>query len=123
VTGAIAGNDAGVNDIDGGVTSILSPVIAIPAEGTATLSLSYYFAHLDNATAADFFRVSVVGATTAIVIEEVGNSANRDAAFIRRSVDITAFTGQLVRILIEAADLAGGSLVEAAVDDVVIEHQ
>jgi hypothetical protein len=123
VTGALAGTDAGVNDVDGGVTSITSPVIAIPAEGTVTLSLSYYFAHLDNATAADFFRVSVVGETTAIAIEEVGNDANQDAAFVRRSVDISAFAGQTVRIVIEAADLEGGSLVEAAVDDVVIEHQ
>jgi hypothetical protein len=123
VTGALAGGSAGINDVDGGVTSIQSPVIAIPAGGATTLSLSYYFAHLDNATPDDFFRVSVVGATTQAVIEEVGNGANRDAAFIRRSVDITAFAGQLVRIVIEAADLAGGSLVEAAVDDVVIENQ
>ncbi|HZJ66961.1 MAG TPA: PKD domain-containing protein [Kofleriaceae bacterium] len=123
VTGALAGGNAGVNDVDGGVTSIQSPVIAIPEGGTVTLSLSYYFAHLDNATAADFFRVSVVGATTATLIEEVGNGANQDAAFIRRAVDISAFAGQSVRILIEAADLETGSLVEAAVDDVVIEQQ
>jgi hypothetical protein len=123
VTGAIAGGNAGVNDVDGGITSILSPVIAIPAEGNVTLSLSYYFAHLDNASPADFFRVQIVGDTAATVIEELGSASNQDAAFIRRTVDISAFAGQSVRILIEAADLEGGSLVEAAVDDVVIERQ
>jgi len=34
-----------------------------------------------------------------------------------------AFAGQSIRILISAADAAGGSLVEAAVDDVVITRQ
>jgi hypothetical protein len=123
VTGAIAGGNAGVNDVDGGITSIQSPVIAIPAEGNVTLSLSYYFAHLDNSSPADLFRVQILGDTAATVIEELGSAANQDAAFIRRTVDISAFAGQSVRILIEAADLEGGSLVEAAVDDVVIERQ
>ncbi|HSS00753.1 MAG TPA: S8 family serine peptidase [Kofleriaceae bacterium] len=125
VTGAIAGGSAGVNDVDGGVTSIQSPVIVLPPGGTATLSLSYYFAHLDNASPADFFRVQIVGDTgpPVTVIEELGSATNRDAAFLRRTVDITAFAGQSVRVLIQAGDLEGASLVEAAVDDVVIERQ
>jgi aminopeptidase S len=102
-------------------------VIVLPSEGKVTLSLSYYFAHLDNASPADFFRVQVVGSAAgtvpATVVEELGSATNRDAAFLRRSVDISAFAGQSVRILIEAGDLEGGSLVEAAVDDVVIERQ
>jgi hypothetical protein len=123
VTGAIAGGDAGVNDVDGGITSIQSPVLVLPADANVTLSLSYYFAHLDDSSPADFFRVQIVGGTTATVIEELGSAANQDAAFIRRSVDISAFAGQTVRIVIQAADLEGASLVEAAVDDVVIEAQ
>jgi len=35
-------------------------------------------------------------------------------------VDISAFAGQTVRIVVEAADASGASLVEAAVDDVVV---
>src|SRR5690606_32622022 len=58
VTGA-AGGSAGDADIDGGVTSIQSPAIALP-NGTITLSFGWYLAHLNNATSADFFRVSVV---------------------------------------------------------------
>jgi hypothetical protein len=123
VTGALAGAAAGDNDIDGGTTSIQSPVIALPASGTLTLSLSSYFAHLTNSSADDVFRVRIVGTTTATVIQDLGSTANVDAAFTGRSVDISAFAGQSVRIVIEAADLAGGSLVEAAVDDVVITRQ
>jgi subtilase family protein/pre-peptidase len=123
VTGAAAGAAAGDNDIDGGVTSIQSPVIAIPAGGTVTLSLAFYFAHLSNSSTDDFFRVQIVGATTQTVLQELGSAANDDAAWVTRSVDISAFAGQSVRILISAADNAGGSLVEAGVDDVVITRQ
>jgi hypothetical protein len=123
VTGASAGAAAGDNDLDGGTTSIRSPVIAIPAGGTVTLSLAFYFAHLNNSSVDDFFRVQVVGTTTATVIQELGSAVNDDAAWVTRSVDISAFAGQSVRIVISAADLAGGSLVEAGVDDVVITRQ
>jgi len=123
VTGPLAGASAGVNDVDGGVTTIQSPAIAIPTGGIVTLSMSLYFAHGTNSSTADFFRVEVVGATTSKVIEELGSTANDDAVFASRSVDISAFAGQTVRIRISASDLAGASLVEAAVDDVLITRQ
>ncbi|HEX3482551.1 MAG TPA: S8 family serine peptidase [Kofleriaceae bacterium] len=123
VTGATAGAAAGDNDIDGGVTSIQSPAIAIPAGGTVTLSLAFYFAHLNNSSTDDFFRVQIVGATTQTVLQELGSAANDNAAWVTRSVDISAFAGQSVRVVISAADNAGGSLVEAGVDDVVITRQ
>jgi hypothetical protein len=123
VTGPLAGASAGVNDIDGGVTSIRSPLIAIPAGGTVTLSLAFYFAHGTNSSIDDFFRVQIVGATTQTVIQELGSTLNDDAVFASTSVDISAFAGQSVRILISASDLGTASLVEAAVDDVVITQQ
>lgn len=123
VTGALAGATAGDFDIDGGTTSIRSPVIALPSTGTLTLSLAFYFAHLNNSSTADFFRVQIVGATTQTVIEELGSAVDDDAAWVTRTVDISAFAGQSVRILIVAADASGGSLVEAGVDDVVITQQ
>ena len=64
VTGRLAGSGGGgANDIDGGLTSIRSPAITLPATGNLTLSFSYYLAHGSNATSADFLRVSVVGST------------------------------------------------------------
>ena len=122
-TGGAAGASAGANDIDGGVTSIQSPPITIPAGGTVTLSLAFYFSHLNNSSVDDFFRVQIVGATTSTVLQELGAAVDDDAAWVTRSIDISAFAGQTIRILISAADNAGGSLVEAGVDDVVITRQ
>jgi extracellular elastinolytic metalloproteinase len=121
VTGPLAGASAGVNDIDGGVTSIRSPAITLPATGTLTLSFNWYFALGSNATNADFFRVRIVGSsTTTTVFERLGSGVNVNGAFAAASVSLNAFAGQTVRIQIEAADAGTASLVEAGVDDVKI---
>jgi hypothetical protein len=123
VTARLAGASAGVNDIDGGVTTIRSPAITLPSTGTLTLSFSYYLAHGSNSSTNDFFRVRIVGATTQTVFEDLGAAADVDAAWSAQSVNISSFAGQTVRILIEAADAVEASLVEAAVDDVRITQQ
>ena len=124
VTARLAGSSAGANDLDGGTTSIRSPAITLPATGTLTLSFSYYLAHGTNSSSADFLRVSVVGATTTQVLQELGAADNDDAVWAASgNLNISAFAGQTVRILVEAADASTASLVEAAVDDVRITQQ
>jgi hypothetical protein len=123
VTARLAGTSAGANDVDGGLTSIRSPAIALPATGTLTLSFSYYLAHGTNASTADFLRVSVVGATTSVVFQELGGTENDNGAWATASASLNAFAGQTVRILIEAADASTASLVEAGIDDVRITQQ
>jgi len=124
VTGPLAGASAGVNDIDGGTTSIQSPAIALQGGTTFTLTFSYYLAHGTNSSTADFFRVRIVsGTTVTTVFQELGSTANDNAAFTTATVNLSQFAGQTIRILIEAADAAGASLVEAAVDDVRITRQ
>jgi hypothetical protein len=123
VTGATAGATVGVNDIDGGTTSIRSPAITLPATGTTTLNFQSYFAHLNNSTTDDFFRVQIVGNTTTTVFQVLGSAAQVNGVFAAHSANISAFNGQTIRILISAADAAGGSLVEAGVDDLSITNQ
>jgi hypothetical protein len=123
VTGRLAGTAAGDFDVDGGTTTIRSPAIILPSTGVLTLSFSYYFAHGTNSSNLDFFRVKVIGTTTSTVLEELGSTANDDAAWQTGSANITAFAGQTVRIQIEAADASTASLVEAAVDDVKVVQQ
>jgi carboxypeptidase T len=121
VTGAAAGAAAGDFDIDGGTTSVWSPTITLPSSGTLNLRFQYYLAHGSNASSADFFRVSiVVGTTTTQVFNVAGAASNRNGAWALNTVNISSFAGQTVRILIQAADASGASLVEAGVDDVSI---
>jgi hypothetical protein len=123
VTGRLFGGAAGTHDVDAGLTSITSPAIALPSTGTLTLTFSYYMAHLNNATSADFLRVSVVGSTTTQVFSEVGAANTDAAAWATATANISAFAGQTVRIRIEAADASTASLVEAGIDDVRITQQ
>ncbi len=119
VTGRLAGASAGDHDVDGGVTSMTSPPIALTGGSSYRLSLSYYLAHASNSSSADYLRVKVVGATTSTVLEELGAANNDNGAWATASnINLDAFAGQTVRLVVEAADLSTASLVEAAVDDV-----
>jgi subtilisin family serine protease len=124
VTGLAAAGSVGANDVDSGVTSIASPEIDLPSSGTLSLSFAYYMAHLNNATSADFLRVTVVSDTSSqVVFQEVG-AANTDAAsYATATANITGFAGQTIRILVQAANAATGSLIEASVDNVVVTQQ
>jgi carboxypeptidase T len=121
VTARLAGSSAGANDVDGGTTSIRSPGIALPGSGTLTLNFSYYLAHGNNSSTADFFRVSIVhsGGTTQLV-NVAGAATNRNGVWTIGTANLTPYAGQTVRILIQAADASTASLVEAGVDDVRI---
>ncbi|MFY1688555.1 M14 family zinc carboxypeptidase [Plantactinospora sp. WMMB782] len=121
VTGRLAGSAAGDHDVDGGVTTAQSPVIALPGSGTLTLSLAWYLAHGSNSSSADYLRVSVVhsGGTTQLV-NQAGAASNRNGSWAVATANLSAYAGQSVRLLVQAADTSGASLVEAAIDNVTI---
>ena len=121
VTGGLAGYTVGKYDLDGGATSVRSPDIALPSSGDITLSFEYYLAHYNNSTSDDYLRVTVVGATTSTVFEELGSADYDEAAWETFETSLNAFAGQTIYLLIEAADGERGTLVEAAIDDVLIE--
>ena len=123
VTARLAGSSAGANDVDGGLTSVQSPAITLPTGGTLTLSAQWYLAHLNNASSADFFRIRVVGSTSATVFQQLGAASNRAGAWGTATASLNAFAGQTVRIVVEVTDAGTASLIEAGVDDVVITQQ
>ncbi|MFH1474743.1 MAG: M14 family metallopeptidase [Chloroflexota bacterium] len=123
VTGKTAGATAVSNDLDGGVTTIRSTSIALP-ETVGRLTFRYYLAHSAASSPADWLRVWVEGAdgTRTLVLEERGAANDDDAAWALASVPMAPWAGQVVRIVIGAADGGPGNLVEAAVDDVRIRR-
>lgn len=62
-------------------------------------------------------------AGTAVLFTQAGAAGNRDGAWASGSWNISAYAGQSVRILVEAADASTASLVDAGVDDVTITQQ
>ena len=122
VTDGRAGSSVGSYDIDSGVTSVRSPNIELPTGADLILSFNYYMAHLSNSSSADFLRVTVVGSSgSQVVYQELGAGNNDAAAWVTYSGSLNQFAGQTIYFLVEAADASGGSLVEAGIDDLLIE--
>ncbi len=117
VTGRLAGSEYGVNDLDGGASSMASPTFTVPAGGK--LSFSYTFAHGDNATSADYLRIRVLdGTTPTTVFEKTGSATEVAGVWQNGTADLSSFAGRSVRLLVEAADASTASLWESAVDDI-----
>jgi lysyl endopeptidase len=121
ITGLLAGTSVGSDDVDAGTTTIRSPAITLPSTGALTLSFRFYFAHLANSSADDFFRVRILsGGTLTTVFQELGSATVDAASWASASVNLGSFAGQTIRIQVEASDSTAGSLVEAGLDDVSI---
>ncbi|HLV57692.1 MAG TPA: S8 family peptidase [Natronosporangium sp.] len=121
VTGAAAGSDPGSNDVDNGATIITSPLISIPSSGNVNLMYEWTFAHLNNATSADYFRVSIISGGSTIQLHNVtGSATNRAGSWQTANFSLNQFRGSSIRIRIEVADNGTASLIEGAVDNVRI---
>ena len=121
VTGAKAGSSASSYDVDGGVTTVRSAPIVLPA-AVGSLTFRYYLAHSSNSSSADYFRAYVEAAdgTRTLVRQERG-AANTDLpAWATATIPMSRWAGKTIRIVFAAADLGRASTVEAAVDDVRI---
>ncbi len=125
VTGRLAGASVGTHDVDGGKTSAMSPSITLSGGSTFQLRFRYYFAHSSLSSTADYLRVKVVTSSgaTRTVFQEFGSAVDDDAAWTSRSIDLDAYAGQSVRLLVEVADGSTNSLVEVAIDDVRVTRE
>jgi len=123
VTQALAGSGAGTYDIDGGLTSIRSPDIVLPTlevgEGIE-LSLYHSFGHTSSSSVDDIFRITLVGSTNTVLYETSGSGVTKNGSWEQLVTNLNSYAGQTVYLLIEASDGGVGSIVEAAIDDVVI---
>jgi hypothetical protein len=112
--------------VDEGMTSVQSPAITIPAGGTVTLRFRYFFAHNNNATSADYFRVRVVGTNgqpQTVFTRPGAGGVVAGGAWTTQTVNISSFAGQTMRLRFEAADAAAGSIIEAGFDNVTVTRQ
>jgi len=121
VTGLKAGRSVGSYDVDGGVTTVRSAPIALPAV-VGSLTFRYYLAHSSSATSLDYFRAYIErsNGSRTLVKQELG-AANTDLPhWSTASIPMAPWAGETIRIVFAAADRGRPSIVEAAVDDVRI---
>ena len=118
------GGSLGENDVDGGSTTLLSPVF--DGSGAAILNLSYARWYSNNSGASPNADVFVVGVSTDggsswTDIEQVGPTGDEtEGGWFRPSFDLAQIVtpSANMRLRFVASDLDSGSIVEAAIDDV-----
>ena len=126
VTGQGTGGSVGENDVDGGTTTLLSA--SMDGSGLFDPYLSYWrwFSNNQNSAVDDVFVIDISsnGGASWTNLETIGpGGADAVGGWIRHTVRIADFitpTNQ-IRLRFIASDLNSGSIVECAIDDLVIE--
>jgi hypothetical protein len=115
------GGLAGDSDVDGGMTTLLSPVFNM--DGAISARLTYwrwYTNNLGNNPSQDYWTVDVTSdGANWVHLERTTDSAN---SWTEHTFDVGSFvpfTGT-VQFRFIAEDVAPGTLVEAAVDDIIV---
>ncbi len=125
VTGQHPGGGAGANDVDGGITTLLSPIFDLSEAGDGARILASYYRWFSNGRGAgpntDVFRVDVSadGGSTWVNLETVGPTGPEvDGGWFFREWDLASIVPitDSMRIRFVASDTDPQSLVEAAVD-------
>ncbi|MFT7669548.1 MAG: hypothetical protein ACI8X5_002253 [Planctomycetota bacterium] len=127
VTGQGApGGSVGDSDVDGGTTSLESPVFDLAGATAATVSYWRWYSNVEGgAPNADIFQVDLSndGGSNWTNAEVVGPAGpGTSGGWIEASFDpgqLLPLTNQM-RLRFRASDLGEGSIVEAAIDDVLI---
>ncbi len=120
------GGSLGQNDVDGGSTTLVSPAFDLSGAQSATIRYARWYSNdAGGSPNADVFEVDLSGdgGATWAQAEVVGPAgAGTSGGWIEVELDVAthvALTSD-VRIRFIASDFGTGSIVEAAIDDVVV---
>jgi hypothetical protein len=119
--GAVGGG-VGDNDVDGGVTTLVSPAIDLSTSASALISYWRWYSNTAGAAPnADVFTVQVSNnGSTWVTVETVGPSgAETSGGWFFNQFNVSDFVAPTanVRVRFRAEDAGSGSIIEAAVDD------
>jgi len=122
VTGPLAGTAAGSYDVDGGRTTLLSPLFDLT--GGTDIQISYwrwYTNNLGNSPGLDYWTVQITN-DGGLTWTNVERTLASNAAWQQVVVNLVDYfpTAGVVQLKFIAEDLAPGSMVEALVDDFVL---
>jgi len=117
-----SGQSAGYNDVDGGQTTLTSPIYNVAGSGSVEVSYwRWYTNNLGYSPDEDYWVVQVSndGGANWVNVESTtaSNNAWQQVSFFANDYFDTP---DQLRLRFRASDYNGGSLVEAAIDDIVI---
>ncbi|MCP3917573.1 MAG: hypothetical protein GY711_18670 [bacterium] len=121
---AAPGASVGTNDVDGGTTTLLSPIFDMSTFTSPRISYWRWYSNDEGgAPNSDIFRIDLSnnGGSTWTAVETVGPTGNEaSGGWFQHDFSVASvlpLTGNM-RLRFRASDLGTGSIVEAAIDDV-----
>jgi choice-of-anchor B domain-containing protein len=120
------GGSVGENDVDGGTTTLLSPVMDLSGLANPTIRYWRWYSNDEGGAAnSDTFRIDISanGGSTWTNVEIVGPSGpEASGEWFEHGFQVSDFIALTanVQMRFQASDLASGSIVEAAIDDFVV---
>ena len=120
-------NVAGNSDVDGGHTTLISPVLDASDDNAILQYTRWYSNNNGAAPNADVFivRVSDDAGATWTTLEEIGPSGSESGGgWFTVQFDVASIVGiepnNQLRLSFDASDLADGSVIEAGIDGIII---
>ncbi len=118
---ASAGSSVGTNDVDGGTTTLLSPVFDLSGNPDARIEYWRWYVNNGNNTVDDSMYVDIThDGSTWVSVETLGpGHLEASGGWYMHSflaTDLVSATST-VQLRFRVGDLGGGSIVEAAIDD------
>jgi len=114
----LTGNRSGNSDVDGGPTTITSPVFDMSG-GDGSVSYARWYRSINGVTDRFTVEISNDNGSTWTIIEQVGNQANAWSVMEFRVSDFVQPTATM-RLRFTAVDNPNDSVVEAGVDRVLV---
>lgn len=116
VTGNMANAGAGDDDIDGGFTRLVSPIFDVNAFADPYVSYyRWFFNDGGSGTPNDYMTVRITNGTDTVLLENITLTANSWVPKKYRIADYVTPTATM-KLIVEAADLNPGHLVEGGFD-------
>lgn len=121
VTGqGVVGGGLGDNDVDGGTTTLLSPVLDTTSLTDPVISYWRWYANNGNSAVDDTFQIQISNGGGWVNVEVLGpTGADSVGGWIQHQFKVGDFVAPnaSVQMRFRASDLGSGSIVEAAIDD------
>ncbi|MFT7540898.1 MAG: subtilisin family serine protease [Gammaproteobacteria bacterium] len=121
-----AGGSSGENDVDGGSTTLLSPILDASGLADPTITYSRWYSNDSGAAPnADIFEISVSndGGQNWTPVETLGpNGPGTSGGWIQYSFQVTSLlaASNNMQLQFVASDLGSASIIEAAIDELSI---
>ena len=119
------GGSLGENDIDNGVTTLVSPFFNMSGLANPTVSYWRWYSNNGNGVVDDVFEIQISNGGPWVNVEVLGPSGpGTGGGWIYHQFKVADFVtpNATVRMRFRAADVGSGSIVEAAIDDFQVKE-